>query len=330
MENYVRTLFAHELPTCTVEEADDAIVTIRTPQGDTKAVSNFMMRFSIMPGEQGHIMSEFAAQVRDRQRFLVTFSQEEAERNRRVTYLNIYHPLVVAAKECFLKSYRPAEQTFRFHIHRSAEDANMPAEGYYTLSLYNITTEQTRYGTTRTIQEILPVLYNIEDGEVVTDEEPVEALRRAVQNDGKAWPAEDRFAFDRDQVADMRVSVKEYVSDSCKQKQQETSIRQNSDVQNQRYFLAQRYDMQIKQLEDQIEQYEAEIDACKWGIWVDESGKGTSLEKHMSDLQRVLPAIRAQLQHRIDERDAKLKELDDVPQPIVSSKLMMINLIHIV
>lgn len=329
LENYVRGFFARELPTCNIGPVVEGIATISTPQNNTKEISNYLIRYSILIGENGHILNEFAAKVRDRQRFNVTFSQEVAEHNRSVIYLNIYHPLVIAAKESFLKSYRPAEQTFRFHIHRENNEENMPKTGYYILALYNINTQQKRYGTSRTKQEILPVVYSIHEADILNKEEEVETLHRAVQNSGKVWPAEDRFTIGENIVADIRVAVKEYVRDYCDRHQNEVSMRQNSDVQNQRYFLAQRYNAEIEQLESRIEEHENEIDSCRQGLWFDKFNDSKSVEKRMQELQRVLPAERGLLQSRIDERDAKLRELDNVPNPVVSSKLMMINLIHI-
>lgn len=329
LENYVRGLFSQELPTCSVGSAIDGIITIRTPQNNTKAVSNFLLRYSTLAGEKGLIMNEFAAKVRDKQQFKVTFSQEVAERNRSVTYLNIYHPLVVAAKERYLGSYNPSEQTFRFHIHRDGPDGRMPIAGYYIMALYNVSTQQQRYGTIRNRQEILPVVYSIQEKDIILDEDAVESLRRAVQNEGEPWTAEDRFAIDADTVADMRVAVKDYVREWCDRQLVEVSMRQNSDVQNQRHFLLQRYNTEIERLEVRIESHEEEVENCRLGLWFDEFDSGKSIEKRMDDLQRLLPAERGLLKSRIDERDAKLRELDHVPQPVVSSKLMMINLIHI-
>lgn len=329
LENYVRGFFARELPTCNVGPVVDGIVTLSTPQNNTKAISNYLVGYSTLLGENGYIMSEFAAKVRDKQRFNVTFSQEVAERNRSVTYLNIYHPLVVAAKESCLKSYTPSEQTFRFHIYRDGAGKDIPERGYYILALYNIDTQQKRYGTTRNRQEILPVVYSLHKGDVLDNEGAVEALHRAVQNMGRPWTAEDRFAVDANMVADMRVAIKDYVRERCEKLRDEVTMRQNSDVQNQRYFLAQRYNTEIERLENRIDEHESEIEECRRGFWFDETGNGKSVDKRLQELQRVLPAERGLLQSRIDERDAKLRELDNVPQPIVSSKLMMINLIHI-
>lgn len=329
LENYVRLMFAHELPTCSIGVAQDGIVTISTPQNDTKAISNFLMRYSILAGEKGHIISEFAGKVRDKQQFRVTFSQEVAERNRNITYLNIYHPLVVAAKESFLNAYRPSEQTFRFQIRRDVVDKNMPKAGYYMLALYNVNTQQSRYGIIRNMQEILPVVYDIRDNNIVEKNETIEALQRTVQNDGLPWTAEDHFGIDADTVADMRVALKEYVRDYCYKHQEDVLMKQNSDVQNQRYYLAQRYNTEIERLENRIDEHENEIECCRRGIWYDETGNGKSSDKRLQELQRVLPAEKGLLQSRIDERDAKLNELDHVQQPVVSSKLMMLNLIHI-
>lgn len=325
LENYVRVLFSHELPTCSVGPAVDGIVTISTPQNDTKAVSNFLLRYSTLNGENGAIMNEFATKVRDKRQFKVTFSQEVAERCHNVTYLNIYHPLVFAAMERYIGSYNPSEQTFRFHIHRDISDGQIPAEGYYIMALYNVNTQQQRYDTIRNRQEILPIVYSIKEGDILRDEEAVESLRRAVQNGGLPWTAEDRFAIDADAVDDMRVAVKSYVRECCARLLEEVSMRQNSDIQSQRYFLAQRYNIEIERLESRIEDHENEVERCQHELWL----RMEEIEKRKKELQRVLPAERGLLQSRIDERDAKLRELDQVPQPVVTSKLMMINLIHI-
>ena len=54
------------------------------------------------------------------------------------------------------------------------------------------------------------------------------------------------------------------------------------------------------------------------------------MEEKKANLERVLPARRGQLRKLEEEFELRLHELDSVSEPIVSDKLMMLNLIKVI
>ena len=64
-------------------------------------------------------------------------------------------------------------------------------------------------------------------------------------------------------------------------------------------------------------------------FFVDGNTTETVKEKK-EKLEKVLPAQKGRLRSLEDARDTKLKALDSVSEPIVSDKLMMLNLIKVI
>ena len=91
--------------------------------------------------------------------------------------------------------------------------------------------------------------------------------------------------------------------------------------------------------EDRISKFERLITAYEGLIsagWADrtddlfeDGGKGT-IKERKENLERVMPARRGNLNKMKDEYAMKKQELDSVSEPVVTDKLMMLNLIKVI
>ena len=343
VENYVRCLFRDALPTCSITPVVDGVSTINIPKSDSKSIVNFIYKYTTLPGEAGQVMQNFANAMRGREKLSITFNQEVAEKNRSVTFLNIYHPFVVAAKESFYGNSDHLGGTFRYAL--SNKEVSGIKGGYYMLGIYDVKTTYQRYGKQREVDEIYPVVYDIQNGDLLEDTDKVELIYSKTQNSGSAWRAEDAYQISTREIEDIRICMSQAISDYCGQHRSYVCSKQEDDLKQQRQGENVRFDYILKQQKDIIEQTEERIaecnrqmfdgngkDICIWDLYDDtrEPEKKRTYEKAKEEFERVLPAMRGRLKNTEEERESRQRILDNVPDPVVNNKIMMLNLIHIV
>ena len=343
LENYVRMMFRKELPTCTIGETNsDGIVTISVPQSRPKEIVNMLNMYTTIGGENGEIVKNFVNSIRDKTSFKVTFRQDVAETNRTVPYLSIYHPFVIVAKEKIKEGVNKEASVFRFQLKEGdlvTEDGEIMGKGYYVLAIYNVTTESFRYGQSRKTQEVHPALYDIQKKDIENNQNFVEAIYRAVQTAGLPWDSKDAYRPDDETVDDMRACFADAIRDFRNEYKDVVSRKQRNDIEHQRNNIKNRFNKQIDDEKKTIEKFEENIRISEILIsqgygdstfdYFGEGGKGT-LEEKKDNLIRVLPARKGQLKRYEDELELKLKELNSVSDPIVTDKLMMLNLIKVI
>ena len=346
VESYVRTLFRKHLPTCTLSQSSNGVCTIGIPLSDPKVLLNFLMRYSLMGGDKTAMMNDFINTVRGRSEIRVTFIQQVAEENRSVAYLNIYHPLVLIAKEVYEKEMGVQEDhIFRYCVEQDKLDGSPFGKGYYVLANYSVNTEYNRYGRKRNVQEIFSVVYDLQKHDVSTDERCTDALCCAIQSDGMAWQGGDAYRVERDDVEDIRVCMNRSVHNYCDMHRRKVQMQQSDDIAQQRHGVQYRYQTQINEQKNNIEHTEYRIGECNrklfeghgdeicWWDYLDDnrpSDKRRTYAKAKEELLQVLPAMRGRLQSIEAELNASLQRFEAIPEPLVSSKLMSINLIHII
>jgi superfamily II DNA/RNA helicase/nucleoside-triphosphatase THEP1 len=342
LENYVRMLFRKELPTCTISDVDDkGIAVISVPQCQPKTIIGFLDTYTTLRGENGDMVKSFINTIRDRASFKVTFRQDVAEANRSVPYLSIYHPLVIVAKERMKDDVKKESGVFRYQVKET--DLEMKGgekfnKGYYVLAIYNVTTESFRYGKSRKTQEVHPVLYDVQKMDIENNPELVDAIYRAVQTSGNQWDSKDVYRLDKNAVDDIRSCFADAIRDYRNEYKEIISRKQRNDIEHQRNGIIARYDKMIDDEDARIKEFERLITAYEglisvgWAERTEDFGDGRkgTIKERKENLERVLPARIGSLNKMRDEYAMKKRELDTVCEPIVTDKLMMLNLIKVI
>ena len=337
LKNYVQNLFKKELPTCTISQGENGVYNISVPQSDKKVIINLFNRYiTKFQGEDKDLINEYIGKIREKTILKITFSQEIAEQNRNITYLNIYHPFALVAKECFRKSVETNTCVFRYKLlEKEIEtDNEVVLPGYYMLAIYDIETEHNRYGRKRKTHEMMPVLYDIQSQDLVKDEIITEAIYRAIQTSGKHWDAKDVLDMDKNLVGDMRTVFNGEVSAYCKERREYITLKQKNDIEQQRKNIETIYSKRINDEQSYIQYLEQRLSFCEKQIT---EGRGNmilyDMEMSSDEFKRrfepVLPARRGLLQSYKDEYERRIIELAEIPNPVVDNKLMMLNLISV-
>ena len=338
LENYIRKLFQEELSTCTLSQSDNGIYHITVPQSDKKVIVNFFNRYATrFQGEDSDLINEYIGKIREKSTLKVTFSQEVAEQNRNITYINIYHPFALAAKEHFRNSLKTNTCVFRYRIPLTEIETDIKTDisaGYYMLAVYDVETEHNRYKRRRKTHEMLPVLYDMQNQNLVEDETVTETFYRTIQVSGKAWETKDDCPISDDLIVDMRTVFSGEVGRYCEKRREHITLKQQNDIEHQRKSVETIYGERVKKEQEFIKTLEELLSIRENQI---RNGRGdlTSYDTGLSyvelkkRIETVLPARRGLLQRHKEEREKKINELSDIPNPIVDSKLMMLNLLRV-
>lgn len=342
LENYVRMLFKKDLPTCTISEIDDeGCAMISVPQSQPKAIVNLLNSYTSNRGENGEMVKNFVNAIRDKNSFKVTFQQEVAETHRSVHYLSLYHPLVFVAKERIKEVADKESGVFRYQVKEAdvmTESGVKLNKGYYVLAIYNVTTESFRYSQSRKIQEVRPVLYDVQNMDIENNQEFVDAIYRAVQTAGERWDSKDFYRLDEETIGDMRSCFADSIRDYRNEYKEIVSRKQRNDIEQQRNGIRLRLDKQIAEEKQTIERFERIIAFCEECIaegMSDEfydmrDGSGETFKEKKENLEGVIPARKGLLNKLEEERKMRIDELDMVKEPVVTDKLMMLNLIKLI
>ena len=338
LENYIRKLFKEELSTCTLCQSDNGIYNITVPQSDKKIIVNFFNRYvTKFQSEDADLINEYIGSIREKTTLKVTFSQEIAEQNRNITYLNIYHPFALVAKEHFRNRLKTNTCVFRYKIPLNEIESDFETEisaGYYMLAIYDVETEHNRYGRRRKTHEMLPILYDIRNQNLVDDEIITESFYRTIQVSGNVWDTKDVCHIDENLIVDMRTVFSTALGRYCEERREYITLKQQNDIEHQKKSIETIYGKRIKDEQEFIESLEQTLSFCENQI---EEGRGDLIsfntESSYNDLKKrietVLPARRGLLQSYRDEYERKINELSDIPNPIVDNKLMMLNLLRV-
>ena len=160
-----------------------------------------------------------------------------------------------------------------------------------------------------------------------------------------AWQGGDAYRVERDDVEDIRVCMNRSVHNYCDMHRRKVQMQQSDDIAQQRHGVQYRYQTQINEQKNNIEHTEYRIGECNrklfeghgdeicWWDYLDDnrpSDKRRTYAKAKEELLQVLPAMRGRLQSIEAELNASLQRFEAISEPLVSSKLMSINLIHII
>ena len=119
IKNYLTMIIREHLTTCDLKSVGDEIYEIVVPKSDSRILHNFLTA-NQPGGEENEIaFRQFKASMDEMKHLYVTFNQNVAFENRDIIYLNIYHPIITACLNYFLKAENEDQKTFSFPVYET-------------------------------------------------------------------------------------------------------------------------------------------------------------------------------------------------------------------
>jgi hypothetical protein len=316
LRNYVQSLIRQYLTTCNLEEVDKDILEFRLPMSQPAVLRSFLTQYGNLSNDESTIsVNQFKRIIDDKQSFRLTFSQQVAYDNPAINYLNIYHPLIQACLNYFLKFDDENKTSFSYAL--KADEILHEGDRYY-MGLYQLTSHRMVQGQKKSSAEMLPVVYNlqtqkIEDNQDIIDRifrrSQVEGLEKNVSNDDIQPDVIDYMSYDFAEL----VSTERNNRQAAEQRQLESDRLRNTQQTNEYYAT-------------RIAEIEEKIRDDNWNLeWISSDDK-----KERTTISRRIQLNKNRIGMLNRERDERLAIINEDKELSIDDKLVSLNIVTII
>lgn len=325
LKNYIESVIRQELTTCTLEEVEPDIYDLKMPMNNPKVLKNFLNANTPQGEEIEAAFRRFMSEMGDADTLRITFSQQKAYDNRKLIYLNIYHPIIQACLNYFIKNDDKSKTSFCYAI----EDTNHIFKGkVYYMALYQLCTHRLVQGVEKRVETLLPLLYDATNERIVDDREIVDSLFSKSQIYGIEHNPSNE-SIQRDTIENMRYDFAEYVGKEINSKVTELKKQAESDRFRTEQQTLEYYKSRIASYKKNIDVWEDELEQVEWALKY-YGGEEENLKKRKRQLDGIIRLGYANISQWEKDRDEHLAKINSDPQIGIEHEIISINLINII
>jgi len=320
LHKFIVQLIKDCLTTCSLEESDTkGIYFFRIPKSDSAALRRFL-NDNLPADEDGKkLFASYLAEVRDRMELKLTFNQELAFKDKTLSFINIYHPIIQAGVLMYEKTADKTRRTFFFEMDAS----QMPEEiktGCYLLAIFKISVSKLVFGKHVVTDSLYPILYDLREDKMVEDHELAERFMGKAQINGRYAPFTEDLRIEPDMIDIIEYDLKEEVDKYVDGYRTDQMMRIENNKKMRCQQTEQYYNSRISNAKRNIKNQEELIETALLNN--DEEMRGKA--------ERILPAMRSTLQNLIQQRDDELEKINRDVQLRVTDEVKSLNLVRIV
>ncbi len=312
--NFLQAAIKQHLTTCNLEEVKKNVWELSLPQSNTSVLRNFLTQYSDFNDEATISANQFKSRIDGKLKIQLTFSQDVAYEDKSIIYLNIYHPLIQACLNYFVQNEDKSKTSFCYGL--PADDVLHKGDRYY-LCIYEITTHRIIHGVPKDNSILMPVIFNLQSGEIEKNQEIIDRLYSLSQTEGKEHNAANED-IQSDIVDNMNYDFTQYISDSIhnrleEEQRQTESDRRRNEQQTQEYFKS------------RMEGFERTIKEEEWKLeWT------TFDEKEQLSTKRRIQLAKTQIAMLERQKNERLAIINENKQLSMDDKILSLNLITII
>lgn len=275
-----------------------------------KSLISFLNAYRGNNPEIASLIDNFRNRLRDDDELKITFKQESAFNNKRIDYVNVFHPLVLAALEWLTKEADlESQNTFKSSLHTDL----LPA-GDYCLAVYEIGMRYNKYGVTQTQNRLAPVIYDIRAGEIIEDRELSETILSELQQNASL--SISSHTMTTDDVNDLRIALLDAANEITDALFDEESVKVDSTKILEAKRQAEYFDQRIKRWKQLIDEREYLANSP---VDSDES----------KNARQILPATRKQLEKENDDKEKALAKINGTSVQKLPPHLISLTIVKV-
>ena len=317
---------ADALSTCSLDEVDKekGIYVFRMPKSNAKILRQFMLNNEDRTKAVSNMdfRSFRQATMGEEPDIYITFNQETAFENKKLHFVNSFHPLIRSALKFFNNEEKAGRgNTFRYSIRRNNSLKDLEA-GTYFLALYRTEYRRVLAGNEQEVAKIIPVLYNWDRRGIVHGRELAslfmgEAQENASVNNGR-YEFNDKDIYDMQ--CDMNERVEEIFDEQFNAEKEKMDFQKNREMEH----ISEYYDRAIREWKEKIRDDEETI-----RIYEEKAQHDN--DKYINGIKSRLTLEKFNLGKKEQEEEEKLHKLEEDkmersnPPTIIS--LSVVNLI---
>ena len=315
LRNYLESAIRQELTTCTLEKVDNAIYELRLPLSNPRILQNFLTMYQPGGDEYATMFRQFKREIEDKLAIRMTFNQQVAYDNSKLLFMNIYNPIIQACLSYFHKNDDESKTSFCYAL--TNDDLLQKGTAYY-LIVYQLCVTRKVLGIPKHTETLLPLLYSVNDREIVKDEDIVNRVFSRSQTDGEEHNATNTD-IDTEMLQDMRYDFAEEISEMKAKKMSEIKLQVESDRQRNEKQTNEYYASFIDNQRRYIRNWESDIEMLY-----------NADEKRVQQLQGVIRLAKTRIQQMEKEKEDRLTQIREASQIEIGESIISLNLINII
>ena len=299
------------------EETD--IYILRLPKSEPKVMKHFLEQYQPIDHDSKKLFRRYIAEIEGQFELRMTFDQEKAFKEKKLAFINIYHPIIRAGVKLFESNRNKAQCTFFFQLnsHHLPEGFN---KGYYLLAIYKISVSRILFEKQIVTDSLYPILYDVSNGHIVKDHDLTERFMGRTQVDGQYAPLNEFNRLDEELITDIRYDFNGYISAYIWEHQKEIQTRIDNSKKLRYQQTTQYYDTRQKNFERNIANQEM---MREYAI---SNGDYDELKR----AENVLRLQRANLRDLLERRESDLERINRDVHLKVTSEIKSLNLVQVV
>jgi SNF2 family DNA or RNA helicase len=314
--NYVQSLIRNQLKECSLVEINEGIYKFCFPLSEKKYFINFLLKYQPNSDTESELQfRQFLNSIRDVFEFELTFNQDIAYNNQELIYVNAYHPIILATKECFKQSFKSINTAFQFGIVKERfKDLAQIESGEYFLAIYTIYLTKKWFGKVQENEMLIPIVYNIQTKSIISDKD----VSERVLGESHLFATVNQIPFKPSiQLVDtvrveMAIEIEELYNEYLQDQRMRLETSKGMQIQRTEEF----YNNRINNLEISIADLEFK---ALYSLFDEERVR----------VQRVLPAQRGLLKSLKAEKEEAVQKISDSEIQSKAPKLLSLSQIKI-
>lgn len=314
LRRYMEEIIDKELTMCNIDETErEKIFSFKIPQRAKDKLKNFFGVYGSKTEDAERRTEQFKHRIDELTSLSITFDQSVAYENPQLEYVNIYHPIIQAGSNYFIKNAHPNEKTFCFALRK---DESLHAGDIFYLALYQLNMQHMVREQERKTTELVPIVFNVQTTHIEQDSELVDKIYSCSQEDGSDYNLLSQDLSD--EVLDrMDNDFVETISEISRKRQKEVRMLMESDRQRSTYQVQEFYQSKIEELKQRIWEHEEQLNYVY------------SEDEKRSE-QNSIKGMKAHLKMLNNRKDDELKEINKDPQLSVDHQLLTLCFIKII
>ena len=265
------------------------------------------------------LFSSYISEIRDNLDLRITFDQELAFKDKKLSFVNIYHPIVQAGVSMYEKKADKSRRTFFFEMDASQIPEPMK-KGCYLLAIFKISVSRVIFEKKIVTDSLYPVLYDLQEDKIVESHELAETFMGKAQVNGRYAPFTEVMRIRPEIVDNVEYDLKEVVDNYVDFYHNDQLMRINNSKKMRMQQTLQYYDTRIRNLERAISTQES----------IQQTALMLKDDTMFSRAERALRLQRNNLQTLIQRKEDDIEKINRDVQLRVTDEVKSLNLVKLV
>lgn len=320
LQKFIIQLLKDCLTTCSLEKTEeDGVYVFHIPKSDPSVLRRFINDNIPSDEDSKKLFASYLSEIRESLDLKITFDQELAFKDKKLSFINIYHPIIQAGVLMYEKTADKTRRTFFFEMDASQMPATIKA-GCYILAIYKISVSRVIFEKRVVTDSLYPILYDLQHNKIIDNHDLAEEFMGKAQVNGRYALLREDMRIPTEIIDDIEYDFKEVIDEYVEEYHNDQLMRINNNKKMRLQQTLQYFDTRIRNLQHNINTQEA----------IQENATLLKDEATASRAERTLRLQRGQMQALLQRKEDDIEKINRDVQLRVTDEVKSLNLVKIV